>query len=499
MRIIVNRTAYTLFVIIIILLVLGFFHSYFNSDSLYSEVFQQDFLRDITLGDRWLQMPASAYFPDQLVYFFSRILFPIQTAFFIVATVKVILLAYAISFFCRHGLGLENTKRYLFAAVTIAIFITPYNAETFSLFRIEMNHFSIPFFALILTGILLKPKEIHTYTSAFTAFFIGLTSSIVTPVSVLILGILGGSILLVKRWEFIKPFPLKSCILRYKALCFKADTVTFVALSCGLISGYILSINFINPGFLGDRSWGNNPYITEHNTIQYIAGKSFNFLSDTYASILLNYVTIFVIITAFFLNNKNCYPPKIKSTYISLMIAFPLTFMGLALTGTIIDINYGRYFYALQILAILTALYVIDKQKNISVKGISLFLVILSFVSYKENFRIDGQQFSRSLYTSEDSKRLASCVDENIRLLDSDKRVVVGVMNYWNANASKVQISDTRIDVFNITPGGGPSLWMQNIYTSNSLIDRFYFAIKDDELHLFPIQEQEKIILLRKV
>ena len=40
-----------------------------NSDSLYIEVFQSSFLRDISMGDTWLQMPASAYFPDQLIYF----------------------------------------------------------------------------------------------------------------------------------------------------------------------------------------------------------------------------------------------------------------------------------------------------------------------------------------------------------------------------------------------------------------------------------------------
>ena len=493
MQIVVNRITYILFLIIIALLVFGFFHSNLNGDSLYIEVFQHEFLRDISLGDRYLQMPASAYFPDQLVYFFSRLLFPIPTTLFIVAAVKVLLLASAIYFFCRRGLGIENAKSYLFVTVTIAVLIVPFISGLFPLFRIEMNHFSAVFFSLFLVGIILKPLEVNNFLNTFTAFFIGLVSAISSPASVLILGILGGSIVLVTRWEFIRPIPLKSCISRYKMLFFKKDVITFIALSVGLVFGYLLYINFINPGYLGERTWESIALNSRFNSITSRVGKSFDNLKDTFASILLNHVTIFVIIAGFVLNNINNVPSKIKSIYISLLIAFPLTYLAFAAAGGILDTGYHRYFYALQILAILLALYVFSKLKNISLKGILLFLVVLSAVAFKNDFKIDAQQFSQSLNIPEETKHLPSCINENIRLLDNEKRVVVGVMNYWYANISKVQIVDNRIDIFTMSPAGGGMLWMQNIYTLNSVIDRFYFAVRNDERHLFPIHEQETI------
>ena len=93
-----------------------------NSDSLYIEVFQSSFLRDISMGDIWLQMPASAYFPDQLIYFLSRKIFDINQSLFIVALSKIFLLSGSIFYFCKNVINTSSKKSLLIGFIVSSIF-----------------------------------------------------------------------------------------------------------------------------------------------------------------------------------------------------------------------------------------------------------------------------------------------------------------------------------------------------------------------------------------
>ena len=476
-----------------ILLILGFVHGYVNSDVLYIEVFHQDYIRDISLGDRWHQMPASAYFPDQLVYFIARLFLPISTALFIVSAVKVLLLTFVMYFFCRYALELKRVKSYLFAFVTTVILISPYRAEPVSLFRMQNNHFLSVLVALLMVTLLLKPIEKYKISIISTAFFLGLIAALSSPASVLIIGLLCLSILLVTRWKLIQPLPLRECLPKYRTLLLKTEVTTFIVLSLGLILGYLLYTQYINPNYLGERQWVLNDFFPDRSGIGGSIGNlknSFRILRESYKTILYSHITLLVIIPSLFLINKNSSSSRFKTINIALLIAFPLTFLAFAVGGGIIDLDFKRYFYQLQIVLILNVLYGMHHYQSTYLNRLMLFIVILSILAYKNDFRLNGSQFNASLEVSEESKQLASCINENIQPGDSEERVSIGVLNYWNANITRVQVPDKKIDILNLSLDGGAKIWMQNIPTSDSIIDRFYLAIKNDEKHLFPITSQ---------
>ena len=472
-----------------ILLILGFVHISLNSDVLYIEVFHQDYIRDISLGDRWYQMPASAYFPDQLVYFIARLFLPISTALFIVATVKVLLLTFVMYFFCRHALELKRVKSYLFAFVTTVILISPYRTGSFPLFRMQHNHFLSVLLALLMGTLLLKPIEKYKISIISTAFFLGLIAALSSPASVLIIELLCLSILVVTRWKLIQPLPLRECLPRYRTLLLKTEVATFIVLSLGLIVGYLLYTQYINPNYLGERQWAFNDFISDRGSIGNLKN-SFRILRESYKTILYGHITLFVIISSLFLINKNSSPSRFKTINIALLIAFPLTFLTFAVGGGIIDTGFNRYFHQLQIVLILNVLYGVYYYQSAYLNRLMLFIVILSVLAYKNDFKINGSQFNASFKVSEESKQLASCINENIQPGDSEERVSIGVINYWNANITKVQVPDKKIDILNLSPDGGAKIWMQNIPTSDSIINRFYLAIKNDEKTLFPITAQ---------
>ena len=476
-----------------ILLILGFVHVNVNSDVLYIEVFHQDYIRDISLGDRWYQMPAPAYFPDQLVYFIARLFLPISTALFIVAAVKVLLLTFVMYFFCRYALELKRVKSYSFAFVTTVILISPHRAGvgSYPLFQIQNNHFVSVLIALLMVTLLLKPIEKYKISIISTAFFLGLIAALSSPASVLIIGLLCLSMLLVTRWKLIQPLPLRECLPKYRTLLLKTEVTTFIVLSLGLILGYLLYTQYINPNYLGIRLWGlYNDFLPDRGGIDNLKN-SLRFLRErSYKTIPYSPTTLLVIISSLFLINKNSSSSRFKTINIALLIAFPLTFLAFAVGGGITDVGFQRYFYQLQIVLILNVLYGMHHYQSTYLNRLMLFIAILSILAYKNDFRIDGSQFNASLEVPEESKQLASCINENIQPGDSEERVFIGVINYWNANPTRVQVPDKKIDILNLSHGGGARMWMQNIPLSDSIIDRFYLAVKNDEKNLFPITSQ---------
>ena len=320
-----------------------------NSDSLYIEVFQSSFLRDISMGDIWLQMPASAYFPDQLIYFLSRKIFDINQSLFIVALSKIFLLSGSIFYFCKNVINTSSKKSLLIGFIVSSIFIPIYKVEYFSLYRIEFNHFAPVILNLLFLPILLKAKS-KNYFFIYLFLFIGsFISTISTLISLVIIFSFTISILL-------DDFKFKNLAT---SLFLKKDLIRMIfVIYAGLITGYFTYTKYININYYGEKNFLSSPGL---RFLRYITSP---FPLSTYISIPI--IFLIIIFGLLSLNNSNLNPEILKLNRINLRATSIATIIYLTL-GVLKGQGYYRYFYPFIIIYLINLVYMItiDKTKNL--------------------------------------------------------------------------------------------------------------------------------------
>jgi len=439
-----------------------------NSDTLYMEVFQNSFFRDIGQGDIWLQMPASAYFPDQIVYFLSRKLLNINQTLFIVALTKIFLLITSISYFCKNIYETSTKKSFFLGIIVSSIFVPTYKALHFSIFRIEFNHFAPVIFILIILPSLLKLKNsnnILVYISLFLSSFVSTLSSVVTIV------ILFSYTLSIFLEEFkIKKF-IYSFISQEKLL-----RMIFVIYS-GLFTGYLTYTRVINLNYFSDRTFQSN--------------QSLIFLKNIGSNIPISiYITIPIVFLALIygsiaFNNKNLPSNIIKLNSINIKATFIAAFAYLFL-GALVERGFYRYFYPFIIIYLINLVYAVSINREKLFKYSKyIFLISLLFPNFKY---FDKSFFKNFKNSSLDEAIISKCVNKFVNLNVNDQRVGVGILNYWDSNYNSVRTYDKRIDYVELSPDGSPRLWMQNLATKNSKYDNFYLVFKKDQKFLLPFE-----------
>ncbi len=439
-----------------------------NSDSLYIEVFQSSFLRDISMGDIWLQMPASAYFPDQLIYFLSRKIFDINQSLFMVALSKIFLLSGSIFYFCKSIITTSSKKSLLIGFIVSSIFIPIYKLEYFSLFRIEFNHFAPVILNLLFLPILLKAKS-KNYFFIYLFLFIGsFISTISSVISLVIIFSFTISILL-------DDFKYKKLAT---SLFLKKDLIRMIfVIYVGSITGYFTYTKYININFYGDKSFLSFPSL---RFLRYITSP---FPLSTYISIpIIFLIIIFGLIS---LNNSNLKPEILKLNRINIRATSIATIIYLTL-GVLKGQGYYRYFYPFIIIYLINLVYMItiDKTKLFNYSKF-LFAIALFVPNYKNYDKYFIKSFRT---TSIKDSEISNCINSTIKTKDTEERVGIGILNYWDSNINFIRIPDKKIDLVELRPDGSPRLWMQNIGTSKSKYDNFYLLLRKDQKFLSPFE-----------
>ena len=464
---------------IFFLFILGFTSTNsWNSDSLYMEVFQKSFLRDIRWGDRWLQMPASAYLPDQGIYFLSRFVFPINISLWIVALSKIIILCLSTMYFFKKIYNMNIFSSYLYSLVISMMFMTNYSSYHISLFRIEQNHFSAIIASLFFFPIFFISEK--NRWSIIFSFCIGFLAGLNSAVSLIILTSLCIGAFLCDCVKMLQEKSISSFNFR--------KIYNFFALEFGLVSSFLLYSHIINPRFLGDREMYMKVY-----TFKYFE----NLWSMMKKVVMLNPIAVVFIISSFILYKFSPQGSIYRKNSIIILLSSLICFFLLIVGGSS-DIFY-HYFYFFMIIFMSNVFFAINSLR-VPPFPVVAFLIILSFYDNYDNFDMNGQQFystisaSKSWYTtSRKVNDLATCLSEVIN--KGNKKgddIVLGVQSLWDGNVTEVLLGK-NIDVMVMESGGSPKLWMQNIPTVQSKHRYFYLATRDDQKYLLPFAPEKKI------
>ena len=461
-----------LFLFILVFIILSLYNLQLNSDSLYIEVFHKSFFRDILLGDRWLKMPASAYFPDQIIYYLFRQIFDIDTTIFMLAISKIILLFYVLKYYIKTLYSTSNIKSYLISTIVVLLFVPSYKSGIMPLYRIENNHF-----VSILTSLLVIPKLIKStfksnFLSTFYTFLFCFISAISTRVTLLVIFSFCFGYL-VQNW-LDKGF--KETFIDFY---YGANKNYTIAIFSGLIIGYLSDSKFLNINGLGERlvSLESRPLFSAFEHVL-----TFNLRTTPF-------IFAFGILSIFLFNNSNVPPLLKKINKINSISSIAIFIILLNLRG-IIDLGYYRYFYANIIIFIVNIVYLLSISYKGLPKLITIFGITISLLPYYEFIKYNTNSLKESIPTI-DSNGIANCINKSLVLAENEKRIGVGIQDYWDANISAATLKDPRIDIVVLSPSGSPRLWMQNIGTLSSRYDNFYLLTKDNQKYFLPFKSKE--------
>ena len=435
-----------------------------NSDSLYMEVFQNSYIRDINLGDRWLQMPASAYFPDQFFYATARTFFSINNSLLIVAILKFILLFISLRYFIKAIYNSNNSRTTLLSLIVSLMFIPSYEKGIMPLYAIEYNHFSHVILILILLPRLIASRPKFRFLFLITIFFISFLTGLSTSISLIITTSYVIGYLLLEYLE-------SNSLIDFKLL-FLGKKNYLITIFSGIILGHFAYSKFINQNFMGDRllqnSIGNKLFTGVMMILEYNP-------EVTLFSIILILIGIFIHL-------------KFKSIYIVdkinkiNTISFTLAFVSIASLGGVVDNGYYRYFYTFIIIHLINLSYIISC--NTSAIFFNACISSLFLLPYKNYFLFNEINENNRLNIL--NSDIAECINRSIKLEKTDLRVGVGIQDYWDANIGAVQLKDSRIDLVVMNLDGSPRLWMQNIGTMSSKYNDFYLVKKNNQEYIFP-------------
>lgn len=455
-----------IYIFLFILFTLGFLvFPDLNSDSLYMEVFQSSFLRDLGQGDIWLQMPASAYFPDQLIYFISRKVLSINQSLFMVAISKIFLLSISIFYFCKSIFKISNFKALLIGLIVPSIFIPLYKIQVLSLYRIEFNHFAPVILSLIFFPILLKPKNRNYLFIYLLLFFGSFLSSISTVITLVVIFSITLSI-------FLEDFKFKN----FNNELFLQNNLTrmIFVIYAGLLTGYITYSKYINPNYFGKRTFVQNQSL---NFLRNIVNWPYKYLYMYFIVFL-----IIIICSIAFKKISNLNPEILKINRLTIRAIIIATFCYLIL-GVLDNQGFYRYFYPFIIIYFVNLVYAISLVKNLFKYTKYLFAIALIIPNFKNYDKDFIKNFRK---TNINSSTISNCINSSINIKDSYQRVGIGIQDYWDSNLNSVKILSKKIDLVQLLPDGSPTLWMQNLATSRSKYNDFYLLIKKNQKFLLP-------------
>ncbi|WP_269616329.1 hypothetical protein [Prochlorococcus marinus] len=428
------------------------------------EVFQNTYIRDINLGDRWLQMPASAYFPDQFLYATSRIFFSIKDSLLTVAISKFIILFLSLRYFIKLIYSSSNTRAILLSLIVSLIFIPSYEKGYMPLYAIEYNHFSHLILILIILPRLISGRAKFKFIFLITIFFICFLTGLSTSISLIITTSYLFAYLFV---EFLYTHSWKS----FKLLYYEKQNYIITILS-GIFLGYFSYSKYINENFMGDRLL----HTPSGNKIFSGVKKLFEYNPEvTPFSIILILIGIFIYLKL----KKIDIAEKINKIN---SISFIISFFSIASLGGIVDNGYYRYFYSFIIIYLINILYILSVN-NLS-NYYNLFLSSLFLIPYQNYYFSNKIKDNNRLNIR--NTNIAECINDSVILKKTDKRVGVGIQDYWDANINAVQLNDPRIDLVVMNLDGSPRLWMQNIGTMESIYNDFYLLTKNNQDYIIP-------------
>ncbi len=466
-----RRIFYSILLVCISLLfiILSLYSLKLNSDSLYIEIFQNSYFRDISHGDRWLKMPASAYFPDQIIYYLFRKKFDINNTILILAISKIILLLYVLKYYIKTLYSTSNIKSYIISTIVVLLFVPSYKSGLMPLYRIENNHFAYTLTTLLVIPKLIKSTFKTNFGSTFYTFLLCFFSAISTRVTLLVI------------FSFIFGYLIQNWLDKGLKKTFEdfyhGNNINYtIAIFSGLIIGYFSDNKFLNLNGLGERLiWQNNiPLFSAFEHILTINLRTTPF------------IFIFGFLSIFLFKNPNI-PDLLKQVNKINSISSTLLFIILINLRGIVDVAYYRYFYANIIIFIVNIIYVISISYKRFPKFITILGITISFLPYYEFIKYNTNSLKESIQTI-DSNGIANCINKSVILKDKDQRIGIGIQDYWDANISAAKLKDPRIDIVVLSPSGSPRLWMQNIGTLNSRYDNFYLLKKDNQKYLLPFK-----------
>ncbi|WP_269609286.1 hypothetical protein [Prochlorococcus marinus] len=453
--------------ILLLLIIISLYNLKLNSDSLYIEVFQKSYFRDILQGDRWLKMPASAYFPDQIIYFIFRKIFNIEKTILILAISKILLLWYVLKYYIKTLYSTSNIKSYIISTIVVLMFVPSYKSGILPLYRIENNHF-----AYILTTLLVIPKLIKrtfkvNFTSTIITFLLCFISAISTRITLLVMFSFTFGYL-VQNWL---DQGLKKTFIDFYHGTNKNYTI---AIFSGLIFGYLSDSRILNLNGLGERLIGqkNIPF--------------FSAFEHVLNSRITPFVFVFGLLSIFLYKNSNI-PSLLKQVNKINAISSASLFIILLNLRGIVDAGYYRYFYANIIIFIVNIIYLLSISYKRFPKLITIFGITISLLPYYAFIKYNTNSLKESIQII-DSNGIANCINNSLLLTEKDTRIGIGVQDYWDANISAATLKDPRIDIVVLNASGSPKLWMQNIGTLSSRYDNFYLLSKDNQKYLLPFK-----------
>jgi hypothetical protein len=463
-------------VIIFIIFVLGFTSlNHWNADSLYMEVFHKNFLRDIRNGDRWLQMPASAYFPDQIIYALSRLFFSINFSIWLTAFSKIVILILCLRCYLKMFYKIEGSRAFLGSLLITILFVISYKSDHVSLFRIEYNHFSEVISSLLLVSLLFYTGDKSAAFKSSSAMVIGFLAGISSAASLIICGSCCVSILAVdmlynfqkEKRIYIKPIKI----------------LIFISAVVGLVAGFIIYSQVINLNFMGDRNY-------QVTNISYNLMKCASQLLIGVKLLIKNPIVLSLGIFVLFAHFTSPAQSIIRKYNIMIIIGILICFFMLVILGVISSpANFYPHCYSYCIMLIANAFFSVYSSKKIPITPFIFFIIIYSFCYYYDNFKLNGEQFYHKVNVDKNVIDLTNCIAQTNK--DKNNRIIIGLMDFWSANMLSI-LQEPEIDVMEINAGGVPRFWMQNIPTEASVRAEYYLA-SNKENYLLPIKP-DKII-----
>ena len=421
-------------------------------------------------------MGASAYIPDQITYFISRLFFPINISIWITCFLKIILFFLSMIFFAKKIYKTTTLNSILSSSIILILFLISYKFSHFSLFRIEYNHFLSICASLILIPILHTIQDKIKTSILCIVFSIGFLTGISSPASIVIC--------------------FASCIgVVLSGTIRRSEIIVFLWIVSGLFAGFLIYTHYINPYYLGDRNFlysygiGYNSLGIIHN-IQTAKGFLFPFIKPFF--ILEN--NFFIILA---LLSLPLYIPILKQTTFKrhnkiIILGLLICFFVCSIFGGIKDSSFYRYFY---IFAIMFLLNILLAPRLSRFHPVFLACITLIFFHYiyknKNQFKINGKQFTSEieLHSPYDVKNLISCVKHQLK---NKNNIILGVQNYLSANVSAVFL-ESNIDVMEITKGGHIRFFMQNIPTKKSRKKKIILATGGSEKYYLSIKPENTI------
>tara|TARA_Y100001968_G_scaffold305445_1_gene321293 strand:- start:478 stop:2406 length:1929 start_codon:yes stop_codon:yes gene_type:complete len=453
--------------ILLLLIIISLYSRKLNSDSLYIEVFQKSYLRDIQQGDRWLKMPASAYFPDQIIYYLFRKIFDIENTILMLAISKIILLWYVLKYYIKTLYSTSNIKSFIISTIIVLLFVPSYKSGIMPLYRIENNHFAYTLTTLLVIPKLIKRTFKANFTSIIITFLLCFISAISTRVTLLVIFSFTFGYL-VQNWL---DQGLKKTFIDFYYGTNKNYTI---AIFSGLIIGYLSDSRILNPNGLGERLiWQNNiPFFSAFEHIL------------TLNSRITPFIFVFGVLSIFLYKNSNI-PNLLKQVNKINAISSASLFIILLNLRGIVDVGYYRYFYANIIIFIVNIIYLLSISYKRFPKLITIFGITISLLPYYEFIKYNTNSLKESIQII-DSNEIANCINNSLVLTEKDTRIGIGIQDYWDANISAARLKDPRIDIVVLSASGSPRMWMQNIGTLSSKYDNFYLLSKDNQEYLLP-------------